>query len=172
MTTIIRSNGGGLAQPIEALFEALEVYTLHRLFEAYGDFVTRGDAGIEGRYGKGTVSFFGNFVDYSHVFNIVTDDADLIERLAAAIERNKAKASYIEQCPPFDGRLFRIETHRFSVTQGEVSLFYDGDCLGRFGDDYKIGGDGQFRGRPLRYWEDAAKKILRERHVASLQRAA
>ncbi|EHK77705.1 hypothetical protein SM0020_12295 [Sinorhizobium meliloti CCNWSX0020] len=171
MTTIIRSNGGGLAQPIEALFDRLLTHTLDRTFEAYGNFIMR-DEWVETQHGKGAASFFGNFYDYSHVFNIITDDAELIERLTAAIEANKAKSSYIEQCPPFDGRLFRIETHRFSVTQGEVSLFYDGECLGRYGDDYKIGGDGQYRGRPLRYWEDAAKKILRERHLASLQQAA
>ncbi|WP_457663982.1 hypothetical protein [Sinorhizobium medicae] len=92
--------------------------------------------------------------------------------MAAAIERNKAKASYIEQAPYFDRRKLEVQVHQFSVTQGEVSLFYDGQFLGRYGDKYTISAGGQWRGHPLRYWEDAAKKILRERHLASLQRAA
>lgn len=172
MTTIIHSNGGGLAQPIEALFDRLQTATLDRTFEAYGNFIERG-ADIKRIYGAGFVCFFGNFFDYSHVFRIATDDAELIERLTAAIEANKAKPSYIEQCPPFDGKLLTVETHRFSVTQGEASLFYDGQFLGRFGDDYKIGPGGQFQGHNLRYWIDAAKRILRERHIASLaERAA
>lgn len=171
--TKINSNGGGNAQPIEALFDRLLTHTLDRTFEAYGNFVTRGEE-IEAKHGKGAVSFFGNFFDYSHVFHIITDDIDLIAHLTAAIEINKTKTSYIEQCPPFDRSLFSIETHRFSTTQGEVSLFYDGEKLGRFGDDYKIGGNGQFSGRSLSYWEDAAKRILQERHVEAVrkQRAA
>ncbi len=35
----------------------------------------------------------------------------------------------------FDPSCVRIERHRRSVTQGEVSLFYQGEKLGRFGDD-------------------------------------
>lgn len=173
MTTIIHSNGGGNAQPIEALFDRLLTDTLDRTFEAFGNFIERGDD-IERIYGKGFVCFFGNFFTYSHVFRIATDDADLIEHLTAAIEINKTKTSYIEQCPYFDGRLFRVETHRFSVTQGEVSLFYGDEFLGRFGDDYSIGGNGQFQGRKLTYWEDAAKRLLRERHAEAIkhQRAA
>jgi hypothetical protein len=165
MTTTIFSNGGGNAQPIETLFERLETSTLDRTFEAYGDFIECG-ADTTQIHGAGFVSFFGNFFDYSHVFRIVTDDVVLIARLTAAIEANKAKRSYIEQCPPFDGSLFTIEIHRFSTTQGEVSIFYDGDKLGRFGDDYQIDGRGQFRGHRLSYWTDAAKRILSERHAA------
>jgi hypothetical protein len=168
MTTIIHSNGGGNAQPIEALFDRLLTDTLDRTFEAYGNFVQRGPD-IERIYGAGFVCFFGNFHTYSHVFRIATDDPELIAALTAEIEINKTKTPYIEQCPPFDGSLFRMEEHRFSATQGEVSLFYGEQFLGRFGDDYSIGPGGQWKGKGLRYWTDVAKRLVAERHLEAVR---
>lgn len=173
MTTIIHSNGGGQTLPIEALFDRLLTDTLDRKFEAYGGFIESG-ADIERIYGKGYVCFFGNFFTYSHVFRIATNDAELIRELTAAIEINQTKTSYIEQCPPFEKELFRLEVHQFSLTQGEVSLFYDGELLGRFGDKYELQANGQWRGLREKHWIDIAQKIRREQHEASVrqQRAA
>lgn len=159
MTTIIHSNGGGLTQPIEALYAALEEYTLDRTFEMYGNF-------IEMRDGK--AHLFGNFFDYSHVFRLETDDQDLIDRLASAIEANKAKPTYIRQPPPFDKRKLTLQPHRFSETQGEMTLIYDGEDLGRYGDKYELGANGRFHGQNERYWLDAAKRILAEHHLKSI----
>lgn len=91
--TIIHSNGGGLAGPIEALFDRLETATLDRTFEdeRFGGFASIHDERPE------MTAFFGNFFDYSHVFNIETNDPDLIARLTAAIEKNKLRPDYLAQ---------------------------------------------------------------------------
>lgn len=85
-TTVIRSNGGGTMLPIDALFTRLETDVLDPTFEEYGNFIEQ----MEG----GGVSFFGNFHTYSHVFNIETHDAALIERLSALILANQATDAY------------------------------------------------------------------------------
>lgn len=71
----------------------------------------------------------------------------------------------------------RIERHRLSVTQGEVSVFHHGDLVGRFGDDIRLCTDkrhdhnhdgsvcvGGWRGHGNQYWvavvfDDAARKL-------------
>lgn len=160
MTTTIHSNGGGLAQPIEKLFQMLEDYTLDRTFEMYGNFIEVAD---------GKAHLFGNFFDYSHVFRIDTDEQELITQLQAAIGANKAKPDYIRQPPPFDKHKVTLQPHRFSVTQGEMSVFYDGVKLGQYGDTITLRSSGHYQGLNERYWLDAAKHILAERHLQSLQ---
>ncbi|OAS26304.1 hypothetical protein [Methylobacterium platani] len=159
MTTEILSNGSGSVQPLEALFARLESDTLDRSFEAYGNFVEE--------CSNGMTSFFGNFLTYSHVFNVMTDDADLIERLTAAIRRNQQSADYLDQTLPFDCNLLTIERKRFSVTQGEVLLTYAGRSLGQFGDKIELTGGGVWRGHGDREWEDTARKILAREHAAA-----
>lgn len=83
----------------------------------------------------------------------------------------------------FNPALVRIERHRMSVTQGEVSIHYDGRKLGRFGDDIRListsrafileywhpdevrEGDGRsvlagWAGQPDAYWIEAARREL------------
>ena len=103
MTTTIISNGGcARNQPIEGLFARLESDTLCRSFEAYGNFIQVDPVNLKGEpfLPMGGVCFFGNFATYSHVFNIHTDDADLIERLTAAIRANQTRPEYLAQKPP------------------------------------------------------------------------
>ena len=88
MTTEIISNGAGNAQPIETLFARLESDTLDPTFEAFGNFITTD--GLPPRM----TDFFGNFWTYSHVFNVVTDDPDLINRLSTAIRTNQSTDAY------------------------------------------------------------------------------
>lgn len=101
-TTKIISNGGGKTLPISALFDRLASNVLDRTFEAYGNFVEIDPLNEKGAaiYPSGTASFFGNFFDYSHVFNIATDDRDLIDRLTAAIRANQQRADYLAQQTP------------------------------------------------------------------------
>lgn len=42
----------------------------------------------------GVYNFFGNFEEFSFVFNIVTDDKELIEKLVPAIKANKGWKLY------------------------------------------------------------------------------
>lgn len=83
----------------------------------------------------------------------------------------------------FSPALVRIERHRMSATQGEVSIYYDGRKLGRFGDDTRListsrafilehwhpdevrEGDGRsvlagWAGQPDAYWIEAARREL------------
>jgi hypothetical protein len=91
--TEVQSNGskwaGQKADTIQKLFTVLENYALDRTFEAFGNFVEP----IE----NGAVSFFGNFQELSHVFNINTTDEKLIARLTAAIRANQQRPDYLSQ---------------------------------------------------------------------------
>jgi hypothetical protein len=79
--------GGELPDSIEALFDRLKTNTLDPTFEAYGNFVETD---------KGVTGFFGNFYDYSHVFQIETTDKALIKRLTDAIRANQQTKGYAD----------------------------------------------------------------------------
>lgn len=87
--TTIYSNGSKWAgeepDTIDTLLATLDSETLDPKFERYGDFHYQ-----EG----GSHWFFGNFQSASHVFRIETTDQDVIDKLVAAIDANKATASY------------------------------------------------------------------------------
>lgn len=96
--TDIISNGAKWAgqQPdtIERLIQALREHPLDRRFEAYGDFARN----IQGKLGR--MAFFGNFLTVSHVFNIETNDSEVIEQLLSAIRENKEREDYLAQPEP------------------------------------------------------------------------
>lgn len=100
MKTDIRSNGSkwGYEKPdsIETLIEVMGKYALDPMFEKYGDFGYRLDAENCGQCKEdiGKWHFFGNFSELSHVFDIITDDPDIIDRLRAAISTNKNTEAY------------------------------------------------------------------------------
>lgn len=83
-TTTITSNGskwaGEAPDDIDTLIGVLGTHMLERWT---GNPVRK--------IAPGTVRFFGNFHDLSHVFNITTDDPDIIRRLVAAIRANRAR---------------------------------------------------------------------------------
>ena len=102
MTTTIQSNGSRWAgeQPatINELFEVLETHALDRTFEAFGNFVMVEPISEHGVHlVPNGVRFWGNFAELSHVFSVDTDDADLIERLTAAIRKNQQRPDYLSQ---------------------------------------------------------------------------
>lgn len=59
---------------------------------------------------------------------------------------------------PFDESLVEINRKRFSSTQGEVELSYDGVRINQFGDAYTLDGAGQWVGRSDAYWIAVARK--------------
>lgn len=115
---VIESNGskwaGQSPDPLQALFERLANHPLDPSFEDCGNFVgpartarhVRGynedgefvdyyeDTGPLYPMAPSAVSFFGNFYTVSAVFNIDTDEPELIERLTAAIRANQGRADY------------------------------------------------------------------------------
>lgn len=111
MTTIIRSNGshclGSGPDTIETLLEILAQHPLRREFEQFGDFY-QPVPHLCDQFGahnhtselEGLANFFGNFLGLTHVFDVYTDDAELIEKLRAAIQANKSRSDYLSQPEP------------------------------------------------------------------------
>ncbi len=80
---------------IESLFKMLVTYTLEPDFERYGGFIDVNPQLVRGGYGDYT-HIHGNFFDYSFVFNIETQDSDLVERFRDAIQVNMMTDKYIK----------------------------------------------------------------------------
>ena len=97
----IQSNGskwyGQQPDTIEDLIQVLNNYSLDPVFEAYGNFVQLNpqwlNQEIAEKY-KGCSKFFGNFSSISHVFNIITDEPEVIKVLSEAINKNMATKEY------------------------------------------------------------------------------
>lgn len=90
--TEITANGSGPIQPLDRLFEMLATEPLDPAFERYGNFVTHGTPGEY--FETGVTHIWGNFRHYSHVFNIRTDDRELVAHLTAAIRANQKTQAY------------------------------------------------------------------------------
>ena len=178
MTTIVLSNGHLRTETadaaIDALIEILRDHPLNRLFEKYGDFVERDARNLRGEWLEGVenaVSFFGNFFDRSHIFSIVSNDPDHVDRLCAAIAAKRQRADYLRQPPPYDSDKLVIERKRFSVTQGEVLLTYNGQRIEQYGDTIRLNGRGDYDGHDDHYWHGIAKRDLARRHVEAFDRS-
>lgn len=89
--------------------------------------------------------------------------ADMVARIEAAhTDADMARAV----AASFDESKLLIERVRFSVTQGECRLTYDGRVLGQFGDTYTIDGAGHWSGFPDSHWVDAARGLISPAPVA------
>lgn len=97
----ILSNGskwyGQKPDTLEQLIDVLGEYALDPTFEKYGNFVMEYKplkwTEKNSQY-KGCASFFGNFYSLSHVFRIITDELEIIERITAAIRANQHTEAY------------------------------------------------------------------------------
>lgn len=111
----ITSNGskwaGEKPDTIEQLLEALENNALDRTFENYGNFIIKctpeywEENSRQGfmrgmKHLIGTTHFFGNFYSLSHVFNIRTDEPDIVSKLTKAIRANQQRPDYQSQPKP------------------------------------------------------------------------
>lgn len=88
-----------VADSEENIIHDLENYTLDPIFELYGNFVNRNPEWLKPETAKkyeGCTVISGNFLALSHAFYLITDDADMIGRLDAAIRKNKATPEYQE----------------------------------------------------------------------------
>ena len=85
---------------IETLLRVLGEYPLDRRFEAYGNFISKEPILVSGERMHGITSFFGNFFTLSHVFNIYTDDAEVVAKLTDAINANRKRKDYLAQPAP------------------------------------------------------------------------
>jgi len=100
----IRSNGskwyGQLPDSIDILMETLDKYTLDPTFEDFGNFIypfipAKGWNSENEKY-KGCTCISGNFLTYSHVFSIITNDNETIEKLSSLIRNNQQREEYKE----------------------------------------------------------------------------
>jgi hypothetical protein len=98
---LVVSNGsqpnGGEPATVGELLELLKEHPLDPMFEDYGNFAN--DCPISYKTDKpllpaGWWSFWGNFQTISHVFKIVTNDAQAIQDLRQAILANQASPGY------------------------------------------------------------------------------
>ena len=70
------------------LIENLQKHTLDPRFERYGNFIL---------FAKdGGLTFWGNFIDYSAVFHIVTNDTETCKNLIGLIRQNQQSPAYLE----------------------------------------------------------------------------
>jgi len=96
----IRSNGSKWAgeppDTLDILLERLTKHTLDPTFEEYGNFIHEEDDDAflaQCPEYRGTWHAFGNFFDYSHVFNI-RGTRDELAQLRTAIRANQATDRY------------------------------------------------------------------------------
>ena len=83
---------------IERIARDLAEHTLDPVFEHCGDFFDRSPEWLTKEAAEkyaGCVRFWGNFLDYSGVFDIITSDKEIIAKLSELIARNKATPKYI-----------------------------------------------------------------------------
>ena len=106
METIIQSNGsrwlGQEPDSVETLLEVLGREPLDPTLEEFGNFIdeldrpaTWPDEKVPPEFeGKGMTRFFGNFAKLSHVFNIDTNDPEVVRGLTVAIRDNQKRGDY------------------------------------------------------------------------------
>jgi len=172
MTTVILSNGHFRPEDSEAgldkLLELLRDQPLNRTFEKFGCFIERDARNFRGEWLEGVengVSFFGSFLHFSHIFHIVSNEPAVVDRLADAISTNVQRPDYLRQPPLYYPGKLVIERKRFSVTQGEVLLTYDGQRIEQYGDTIRPDGFGGYAGHDDDYWHAVAERELERRHV-------
>lgn len=100
--TIIHSNGskwmGQKPDPISKLIEVLKKQTIREdFFETY---FTKNKKYVMNPITKnsdGSVTFFGNFEEVSHVFRIETNDMSIIANLTKLIKKNNGWKKYFKK---------------------------------------------------------------------------
>jgi len=97
----IQSNGskwyGQEPDSIEELIQVLNKYSLDPTFEDYGNFIQLNPKWLKPEIAEkyqGCAKFFGNFSSISHVFNIITDEPEIIQVLTNAINKNIQTKEY------------------------------------------------------------------------------
>ena len=92
---------------------------------------------------------------------VITEAGIIIDSTSAMIGRALAGATI----PPFDPAFVAIERKRFSVTQGEVLVFYNGHRIEQYGDKISLCID-EWKGYPDAHWIALAYREAIARHLA------
>lgn len=94
-TTIISNGSRWAGQSPATIEDLLDVLGKHPLSGTHAPFIHHSEI-------CGSTRFFGNFATVSHVFNIDTDDPELIATLTAAIAQNQTRPDYEPLHQPWD----------------------------------------------------------------------
>jgi len=102
----IGQHGSPGKRSLEHLFKMLAEHPLDRTFEAYGDYLeppvwSNPPDGWAPDGSDGELTFWGNLFDWAYTFNLTTNDPELVERIRAAVDLNRARPDFLEQpaCP-------------------------------------------------------------------------
>lgn len=97
----IISNGskwyGQKPNTIEKLIEVLKNHPLDPVYEQYGNFINNNPKCLKKEAAEkyqGCTKINGNFAKYSHAFDIITDEPEIINQLAEAIKQNINSEAY------------------------------------------------------------------------------
>jgi len=124
----INSNGskwnGQEPDTIEDLIKVLNTYPLDPTFEDYGNFVNNSPVWLKKeateKY-QGCSQISGNFSAVSHVFNIITDEPEVIQVLTEAVNKNKLTEEYQVLRKDYVESEHRKTRARILFDQGKIS---------------------------------------------------
>jgi hypothetical protein len=123
------SNGskwyGQKPDSVEELLNVLNKYALDPMFEEYGNFINHNPNWLKKESAekyKGCTKFFGNFSEVSHVFDIITDEPEVITALEMAIKRNTETEQYKSLRKDYIEKEQRKIEARKAFESGKVSL--------------------------------------------------
>jgi hypothetical protein len=142
----ILSNGskwyGQEPDSINQLLEVLKNEPLDRRFEKYGNFIyiIRESDTIDPctcpKEWIGSTMFSGNFLTISHVFRILTDEQEIINKLTIAIRENQQRQDYLNQS--LEEPLIKLGIKKQVDIKVKSKMYGITDCV-IYVDDYRKG---------------------------------
>lgn len=124
----IISNGskwyGQTPDTIEDLLKVLENEVLDPMYEDFGNFINLKPQWVKPEANekyKNCVKIFGNFSTISHVFDIITDEQEIISKLHEAITNNKNTNRYKESKERYINKKNHNKMIREQFEKGELS---------------------------------------------------
>lgn len=110
---------------LERIARDLAEHTLDPVFEQYGDFCDRHPEWLTKEAAEkyaGCVRFWGNFLEYSGAFDVITSDKEVIAKLSELIVRNKATPEYIAARRAFEASRAEERARRIEEWNNRVKL--------------------------------------------------
>jgi hypothetical protein len=128
-----------------------------------------------GQYTLGKLATDADGMVCEHVLNSNVHDRPCFDHAASRALEDAGNATQLPPAiagvmirtqVPYQPEKLVIERKRFSVTQGEVLLTYDGARIEQYGDKIELCG-GQWQGIPDAQWHEVAERTLAQRGLVS-----
>ena len=162
---MIRNHSSSMLRVLRRLAEE----PLDRAYEDVGGFI------VASPDTPGHSTFIGGFQGCRDVFWLETDEPEIVAALSTAIAVNCARADYlaqpVRQTHNYDPSRLSIIPKRFSTTQGEIELVYEGERLEQYGDRIVLTASG-WAGYPASFWHVVAERLVRKRSANADQVSA